>query len=627
MKRNQSFHAQLVLAFLGLSLFCIVAVGLPMFIAFRSFALGVARENTREASFFLSVQLDRLLRENQRVVQGIMPTEQLAEMLADANQSTVGLKKSADMALFEEIRIVNQSGKVLLSTREASLNHIDRCPAKPEEPHLLAQKTAGGKTSLVLLMPVKQLDVFVVGCVKAVLDTEKVKRVLQKDLKGLGAQVGGFAIEADNNQWMRDVRPTAAQNQDNRQQAGRGGLSGPELTVVVMPDSEQVQAPLRTLVLVAVGIALVVFLIAMGAGRLLSMPLVRAVATMRQGLARLSKGDLRPVKAPAMAGEMGEMTHTLQGAIQELRELVSGLKDVGNTLADIGHATFEEAGTGHAALEKIKDSFDGIYFGVQGQVALLDGTLALLESAARELDQAVAGLANIHQQSQDCGQWAGRGRDSMETLHGAMGALDEGRRDGAVVVNGLVKDVAEVERFVKLIDNIADQTRLLSLNAAVESARAGAEGAGFAVVAEEIRKLSVATGEALQEIRHLMGNLKESSRHAHHIMTRQGEMVQQGYAGATEARDAFGQMHQRLSATMDTAQNLSGSTGALREEFGKVHAQIEEASKAGQMLAAAQSFEADLQLARRQSEILKENAERLFNTAQQLKESTGQFQI
>ena len=130
-------------------------------------------------------------------------------------------------------------------------------------------------------------------------------------------------------------------------------------------------------------------------------------------------------------------------------------------------------------------------------------------------------------------------------------------------VDGLAQQASEISAIVQLIHEIADQTNLLALNAAIEAARAGEAGRGFAVVADEVRKLAERTAQSTQEINTMIERVQDSARQAVDTMEDGRELAGRGAACAARAHEAVGALEE---GTVRVRQVVGEISLALREQ-------------------------------------------------------------
>jgi methyl-accepting chemotaxis protein len=128
-----------------------------------------------------------------------------------------------------------------------------------------------------------------------------------------------------------------------------------------------------------------------------------------------------------------------------------------------------------------------------------------------------------------------------------MAAIADGARQSASIVSDLGGLSAEISGIVKVIKEIADQTNLLALNAAIEAARAGEQGRGFAVVADEVRKLAERTSSSTQQIGDMISRIQSGTQRAVQAMESGVARANQGEELARRAGESIDQIELRTS--------------------------------------------------------------------------------
>lgn len=145
-----------------------------------------------------------------------------------------------------------------------------------------------------------------------------------------------------------------------------------------------------------------------------------------------------------------------------------------------------------------------------------------------------------------------------KTVSGLMATAQEIEAASAEV-SRLGEDASRISDVVKVIKEIADQTNLLALNAAIEAARAGEQGRGFAVVADEVRKLAERTANATKEINLMSGKIGVVAGNALNSMDKVVKTTRQGVADAETAQASISLIQQSFSQVADVIDEISGS--------------------------------------------------------------------
>ncbi len=152
-------------------------------------------------------------------------------------------------------------------------------------------------------------------------------------------------------------------------------------------------------------------------------------------------------------------------------------------------------------------------------------------------------------------------------------------RASAEIIDVLGRRADEIGKIIEVIDDLAEQTNLLALNAAIEAARAGEHGLGFAVVAEEVRKLAEKSTQSTKEISDLIQGIQKEAREAVENMEKSTTMVQQGLELGAELNVALTKISDVVSEVYKYAQQIGGATNeqsAGSTQIGKATSRLTE---------------------------------------------------
>jgi methyl-accepting chemotaxis protein len=218
-----------------------------------------------------------------------------------------------------------------------------------------------------------------------------------------------------------------------------------------------------------------------------------------------------------------------------------------------------------------------------------------IAASAEEMACAVGEVArqttSAAQRSEDSGKLAGEGGAIVQATVSGMKEIETAVSESASSVSALGKRGEEIGQIISVINDIADQTNLLALNAAIEAARAGEHGRGFAVVADEVRKLADRTTKATEEIGGSIKAIQGETTTAASRMNRGNEQVRSGVANAEKAGASLEQI---VAGTRDLASMIM-SISAASEEAGagaseSASAATELSTKAEQLRALVERF-------------------------------------
>ena len=330
-----------------------------------------------------------------------------------------------------------------------------------------------------------------------------------------------------------------------------------ELKVVSneVADSRQ----LWTLILSA--IAVVVGLVLSYIGPKLIADSVLAVNDKVDDIAR-GEGDLVSRLPVTSHDELGKLSRSVNRLLEKLQVLV---KQLFGDVDVLSHST--------SSLRDIAGRVDSISESQRAQ-------LASLVTAFHEINQAIHDISNHAQLTSDqthaAQSCADKGMGLLNRNVEMNQQLSSSIQDAASMVARLADESEKITSVLDVIRGIAEQTNLLALNAAIEAARAGEQGRGFAVVADEVRTLASRTQRSTEDIQQMIASLKQGVQSAVQAMERGSNQMGETLGMAAQTRDALGEIQQMVSKVMDMNFQIASATEEQSSVMDEVNRNVSE---------------------------------------------------
>jgi methyl-accepting chemotaxis protein len=363
-------------------------------------------------------------------------------------------------------------------------------------------------------------------------DSEKAFSIYRKTPLADDERAAGDRMERDWPVYQAQIQKVLSVLDAGNVQGARSLMSGEiqqayrtvmdELTIMVESNNRQIgegaldaeaqeQAAIRVLY---IGIALA-FLAALALGLFISRLISRPIATAVASAQLIAKGDLTHTIGSSARDETGQLLTAL-GEMQEgLKATIHQIADASNQLASAAEELNAVTEDGSCGLLRQNDEIQ------QAATAVTQMTSAVEEVARNALSTSEA--------SQTA---SGQATDGLTQARNAVDAVNNATveiQSSTTIVEDLAVQVRDIGKVLDVIRGIAEQTNLLALNAAIEAARAGEQGRGFAVVADEVRALAARTQSSTGEIESMIGAVRSRADQA---VTAMGKS--QGLVGDTQ---------------------------------------------------------------------------------------------
>jgi methyl-accepting chemotaxis protein len=357
-----------------------------------------------------------------------------------------------------------------------------------------------------------------------------------------------------------------------------------------------------------------------------------------------------------LASSAAETVSQLSTATQQSGEVVQQVTAAVQSVALGAHETSRSASDTKAAVDQLSQAIDGIARGAGEQARAVQDASATASEMASGIEHVAADAAHVAGGSQQAKQAAERGAQAVSETISGMAEIQQVVAQAAEKVQDLGRLGEKIGAVVETIDDVAEQTNLLALNAAIEAARAGEHGRGFAVVADEVRKLAERSSRETRQIGELIQQVQSGTREAVAAMQIGAARVEQGSARADQAGQALAEIMHAVDGTVgqitdiaEAAQTMAGGARDVVQTMLGIQAVVEENTAATEQMANQAGLVSDAirgiaAVAEEQSASTEEvsasaeemsaqieetiaQAQHLASAARQLRQLTGRFRL
>lgn len=394
-----------------------------------------------------------------------------------------------------------------------------------------------------------------------------------------------------------------------------------------MPEAEIVAAA-RPILITTLGIVLLFIVIGSIITYVVTLSITRPLQALVDASEQISNGDLRVNISVTSQDEFGKLSISFNKMSNSLRKFLQQMRQTGEQLSASSEQLSASAHESAQASTQVAGSIADVAHSVELQLNEINDTTGTVHKMSTNIEQAAATTKKVFRQSAEATEKAGDGSSAIDKAVNQMAQIEQTVNMSAQVVEKLGERSKEIGQIVDTISGIAGQTNLLALNAAIEAARAGEQGRGFAVVADEVRKLAEQSQEAAKQIALLITEIQKDTDKAVITMKDGTREVKMGAEVVDVAGKAFKEIVVLVTQVSDQVREFSASTEQMSN--GSQHIvgamnKIDEMSKTVAMEAETVSAATEEQSASMQE--IAAASQVLLKAAQDLQEEVCKFKL
>ncbi|MBS4174096.1 methyl-accepting chemotaxis protein [Bacillus sp. FJAT-49736] len=398
-----------------------------------------------------------------------------------------------------------------------------------------------------------------------------------------------------------------------------------ELVKVNKNTNETVNKTQQLLIIITVVTFIISIIIAIFIGRIISNPIKKVSNVMKQ----VAKGDLsvEPLKVKNR-DEIGELADSFNKMVQDLSSVVRQVSDSSLQVASSSEQLTASAQQSTSAAEQVTRVITENSEGTERQLQTFVEVSASVSEMAQGMDQIADASEDMLRTSEETRTLAGHGANTIANMVTQMNEIHVSVEEATGIIHTLGQRSDEIRRITDIITGIAEQTNLLALNAAIEAARAGEQGKGFAVVADEVRKLAEESSKSSEQISKMITVIQDETKKAVLSMESGNEKVETGLSYTTEANESFTKIAKSIDSVTGKVADVSSSVEEIQAITSQIVTAIQHAKEVSEQVAAGSQENAaasEEQLAT--MEEITSSAESLSHLADELQVVISKFKL
>lgn len=273
-------------------------------------------------------------------------------------------------------------------------------------------------------------------------------------------------------------------------------------------------------------------------------------------LMSMSEGDLTNRYTKESVGDLKKLTNHLNNALDNLETLLSQITETGGIINNSTTEMLVKSSEMDITTSEIASAIGQMSSGAMSQVNKVDESSQLVENILESAKGMAVKSDAINAAAKQGAKESTKGSHMIGNVEESINEISEISIKASGAMSKLEERSSEIERVLSVITDISSQTNLLALNAAIEAAQAGDKGRGFAIVADEIRKLAEDSRKSANEIENLVSAVAKDTKSTASMMQKMKSSVDKGVTASKEAATVFNQISESAANTLNFSEDI-----------------------------------------------------------------------
>ena len=353
---------------------------------------------------------------------------------------------------------------------------------------------------------------------------------------------------------------------------------------------------------------------------------IRTVMDRITGIAN-GRLDQKPLNLQAR-DETGQLVQVSNDMQEKLRDMMANISGLSLTVSSHSEELTEAAGEVSSGAEQVSQTMEELASGAETQSNYAGKLAVAMSDFVGRIEETNNKGESVQQQSDQVLHMTDEGKDYMNSSMQQMESIDRIVRGTVEKVKSLDAHSQEVSDLVTVIQDIADQTNLLSFNASIEAAHAGEHGRGFSIVAGEVRKLAEEVVQSVTHISRIVQNMQNEVNAVTHALQNGYEEVEQGTEQIQKTNDQFTNIQASVKSVVDHVYAITETMSDFAANGQEMNGAIQEiATVSEQSASGVEETSASTQQATSSMEEVTASAGELSKIAEELNELVQQFRL